>query len=223
MTKLFFRLTLSVLLILGTNANAQEANNAKEAGGPHEGIKVHGHWTIEVRNPDGKLVTHREFENSLVTSGALAGPLTLSTVLGRASTIGLWIVYLYFASAPDGPCLLGPNTPSPCIAVESADLITGSAYFHTLTLNAPFNQADPNFGKLTLNGSITVQNAGQISHVETFVGGCAPTVAPASCVQEAGNQAYNQLGENGFTLATPAPIPVTVGQNVQVTVVFSFS
>ena len=33
--------------------------------GSHQGIKVHGHWTIEVRNPDGSVATHREFENSL--------------------------------------------------------------------------------------------------------------------------------------------------------------
>ena len=26
---------------------------------------MHGHWTIDVRNPDGTLVTHREFENAL--------------------------------------------------------------------------------------------------------------------------------------------------------------
>ncbi|MGC2530119.1 MAG: hypothetical protein WA639_20420, partial [Candidatus Acidiferrum sp.] len=33
--------------------------------GPSEGIQVHGHWTIEVRNPDGKVVSHTEFENAL--------------------------------------------------------------------------------------------------------------------------------------------------------------
>jgi len=220
MTKLFFRLMLGVLLTLGISANAQEESKAKEAGGRHEGIKVHGHWAIEVRNPDGKLVTHREFENSLITS-PFGGPLTLSTALGRASTVGLWSVSLYFASFPDGPCLLGPNNTTSCVAVESTDLGNSPAFFHTLTINAPFNQADPNFGKLILNGSITVQNAGQISHVETFVGACAPTVAPANCAQEPNS--YNGLGQQGFTLATPTPVPVTVGQIVQVTVVFSFS
>ncbi|MGB6781339.1 MAG: hypothetical protein WBE36_04720, partial [Terracidiphilus sp.] len=35
---------------------AQAASTAaKPAGGLHQGIKVHGHWVIEVRNPDGKL------------------------------------------------------------------------------------------------------------------------------------------------------------------------
>jgi hypothetical protein len=42
----------------------------RQPGGTHEGIKVHGHWMIEVRNPDGKLVSHTEFENSLQSTGA---------------------------------------------------------------------------------------------------------------------------------------------------------
>jgi len=28
---------------------------------------VHGHWTIDVREPDGTLVSHNEFENALVS------------------------------------------------------------------------------------------------------------------------------------------------------------
>src|SRR2546423_15522419 len=43
---------------------------ASPGRGQQEGIKVHGHWTIEVRNPDGTLVTHREFENALTSLGA---------------------------------------------------------------------------------------------------------------------------------------------------------
>jgi hypothetical protein len=222
MTNTFFRLHAAFVLAIALCANAQEANRAEPSSGPREGIKVHGHWTIEVRNPDGKLVTHREFENSLITNAPLAGPVTLSTALGRASTIGLWFVYVLFATNSGGPCLLG-NTAAPCIAVESADPITGPGYFHTLTLSAPFNQSDPNYRKLTLNGNVPVQNAGQISRVETFVGGCAPTVAPASCMQEPGNLRFNQLGLEGFTLSSFTPIPVSVGQLVLFTVVFSFS
>jgi hypothetical protein len=41
--------------------------------GQSDGIKVHGHWTIEVRNPDGTLAKHSEFENSLATPSAF-GP-----------------------------------------------------------------------------------------------------------------------------------------------------
>jgi hypothetical protein len=40
----------------------------------HEGISLHGHWVLEVKNPDGKLAARREFDNSLVIKGtATAG------------------------------------------------------------------------------------------------------------------------------------------------------
>jgi hypothetical protein len=37
--------------------------------GQSEGITVHGRWVIEVKNPDGTVVTHREFENAIVPGG----------------------------------------------------------------------------------------------------------------------------------------------------------
>src|SRR6476660_2101480 len=51
-------------------AQATRSTAAESSGGPKEGIKVHGHWTIDVRNADGTLATHREFENALQISGA---------------------------------------------------------------------------------------------------------------------------------------------------------
>ncbi len=39
------------------------------ADGTQEGIKVHGRWTIVVRDADGKEVTRREFENALQPDG----------------------------------------------------------------------------------------------------------------------------------------------------------
>jgi hypothetical protein len=59
------------------NSEKSSAEEMPTDNGSHEGIKVHGHWTIDVRDPDGTLVTHREFENSLQRDGAffLAGCL----------------------------------------------------------------------------------------------------------------------------------------------------
>jgi len=62
-------------------AAAQEA--APSSKGMNTAIKVHGHWTIEVRNPDGKVVTHREFENSLAYGGAI-----FANLLGGTATPG---------------------------------------------------------------------------------------------------------------------------------------
>jgi hypothetical protein len=195
-------------------ATARGAEDAPEDG-PHNGIKVHGHWTIEVRNPDGTLATHREFENSLTF-----GARFLATALGRQSTAGLWMIVFGVLNSASQPCQSGTG-PYLCLVVESADSLMGSNIFHTLTSSAPF-APDPNAGKLTLSGTATVQNTSQISIVETFAGACAPTIPPASCVLNSAN-AYSDLGVGGFSATSIAPISVTAGQVVQVTVVFSFS
>jgi hypothetical protein len=70
------------------NSESAEAASvpAKEEreDGPHEGIKVHGHWVIDVRNPDGSLVTHHEFENALRPSS-----MVLPQILSRNASINL--------------------------------------------------------------------------------------------------------------------------------------
>src|SRR5438093_5811943 len=85
--------------VKATTSPAGESN-----GGPKEGIKVHGHWTIDVRNPDGRLVTHREFENALTPDGGN----TLAKIFGRINMPGLWQILLN--SSPDSIGPWGPNT-----------------------------------------------------------------------------------------------------------------
>ena len=48
-------------LLARTTTPADEYRGAQK-----EGIKVHGHWTIDIRNPDGTLAQHHEFENALI-------------------------------------------------------------------------------------------------------------------------------------------------------------
>ena len=56
-------------------AGEVEEESAKPSKPGGEGIKIHGHWVIDVRNPDGTLAAHRDFHNSLVTlTGASYGP-----------------------------------------------------------------------------------------------------------------------------------------------------
>lgn len=58
--------------------------------GAHEGIKVNGYWKIDVRNADGTLDKHVEFENSLTTNEPYtdSGDYALSTILAGASMMG---------------------------------------------------------------------------------------------------------------------------------------
>jgi hypothetical protein len=128
---------------------------------PREGITVHGYWKIDIRNPDGSLVRHVEFENSLVgTQGAGAigralsgiftnlGPFIL--VRGNASTS------LAIANFPDpytgypdvqlpnisntGPCGTLHGKGTDCVLT-----VTGSALYNNCLWEAAYQQAkDPN-------------------------------------------------------------------------------
>src|SRR5208337_4944362 len=108
----------------------ESAAEEKPAGdGKHEGIKVHGHWTIEVRNPDGKLVAHREFENSLT----IPGGVVLSQVLARQNSVGAWSIFL---NSSPGLCLSN-GQPTVCIIEEQLGSFTQQSWeFLTLTVNA---------------------------------------------------------------------------------------
>ena len=65
---------------------SQVASDEKASpGGPHEGIKVHGHWAIVIKNTDGSVASRHEFENSLAPPNG-AGFLT--RVMGRTATFG---------------------------------------------------------------------------------------------------------------------------------------
>lgn len=175
-------------------------NQAKPAGGTGEGIKVHGHWIIDIRNPDGTLATHREFENSLTTAGATI----LVNSLGRTNVTGLWQVYLFGSPAP---CLGGLR----CTLIESSDtLFTPGVVFPVLTVSTPTTG-------LTLSGSFIAPQSGVVGQVASLVSYCASGTSPAACNFTA------TISPVSFTNANlPTNMIVAAGQSVQVTVVISF-
>ena len=74
-------------LAAGAPTVAETAPAPDSADG--EGIEVHGHWTIEVRNPDGSLDERYEFENALVDYGKQALGELLDTSSSQA-TLDRW-------------------------------------------------------------------------------------------------------------------------------------
>ncbi len=97
-----------------TQAVAQSPSaKSRSPKGEHEGIAVHGRWTIEVRNPDGKVVSHTEFENSYVAgSGVL--PAMLSQFLAHTFGGGAELLSsaLNGQAAPSqSPCVDGIASP----------------------------------------------------------------------------------------------------------------
>lgn len=196
-----------LMLLLGaiypaaiSHANAQTPSKrtpASQGSGQKEGIKVHGHWTIDVRNPNGKLVTHHEFENALVPSSVLA------SLLGRVNVVGKWGIVL--GNPAGDPC--GETTPGgmnwylPCSIDESPG---------TLRVTADGSA-------LVLTGSVTAVFNSSIKYVKTHLGVCTANVTPGVCL----SSAFTDFPMTAATLAQP--VPVTAGQIIQVTVTITFS
>ncbi len=184
-------------------ASGQEASS----DGRHEGIKVHGHWTIEVRNPDGTVVTHREFENSLVQVGG--GYLAI--LLSREQTAGPWKVF--FGGGSSGLC--GNN--GVCTVGENYYQNDDS---ENLVVTGPAIPPSTSF-TFSMTGSVKVPDAGTVKEVSTYLGTCPADVAPSAC---AAKGSLNVLAPHQFSGTTlSSPVSVAAGQTVQITVVFSFS
>jgi hypothetical protein len=186
-----------------TQASSSQENPSR--GGQHEGIKVHGHWTIEVRNSDGALVTRREFENALTSSGGR----DLASYLARTATVGQWNVGLLAANTT-----LYIDEPGPSVGAPNPGTVIG-----VLTVSAPPN------GTLVLSGSGSAPISTTITSVFTEPSSCAPTIAPSTCNVASGNQTGASLGTlPQLTSATlPSPVAVTAGQTIAVTVNITFS
>jgi hypothetical protein len=106
------------------------------AKGSHEGITVHGHWIIEVKNPDGKVANRVEFENSLCTTQALtAGGGTLFLVGGdqlltqllSGQYYQMWTVQLLPPASGTGtPCVQGTLGTFPFLLTSGTDSAYGA-------------------------------------------------------------------------------------------------
>jgi hypothetical protein len=139
-----------------TNKTAEKpgaAATAKKPGGLTEGLQVHGHWVIDVRNPDGGLAAHREFENEY------EGQTFLAKIMSRQYSVGFWCVGVqgnggraYVIAEP-----LGNGTD-----IVSQNLtVSGSA-------------------GLVLSGSYTATVADNIGLAYTLQEPCLPTFSPTS-------------------------------------------
>jgi hypothetical protein len=171
------------------------APNAPVAGGVGQSLKVHGSWTIDVRNPNGTIASHTEFENSLWVG---QGELALASFLGRTNSVGLWDV-----SVDNG------NSGSPYAFVQSREPADGG----DLTVTVPA----ANQGQVVLQGSARATAAFTADRVSTGVQQCPTSIAPAATTRCPG-------GYRAFTLHGLAPgIAIADGQSVETKIVFSFS
>jgi hypothetical protein len=172
-----------------------EEESAKPDKPGHQGIKVHGHWVLQVKNHDGTLAERREFENSLITtsspdkatnSGAawlvavLSGnvavtPPAVGLVQGALSgDPSTWCAY-FTGAAPSGIT---------CYAFANVNSVWNGAAQNQptgLVYTTPGLSATASFyptANIVLTGNFTVPTGlTLISAVESLYGGCTPSPA----------------------------------------------
>ncbi|MFN7918172.1 MAG: hypothetical protein U0Q55_22700 [Vicinamibacterales bacterium] len=211
------RRALAVALVLTGVGTGPAAPRAQAQGAQVEGVRVHGHWIIEVRNANGTVAERREFENALMTSGAM----TLGGIMAGQTRPGYWAVGLSesLSSVANSPCTVGA-----CVLVPPGST-TDASLFPTLTvsLNPPGSLA----GTLSLDGNFTATKTGIIAGVFTEWQVCSaaqscPVPLFATPLPVTGIFSTAQpLGR--FTTTSISPLTVQSGQIVQVTVAISFS
>jgi hypothetical protein len=193
--------TLCTVVLIAALSGAQAL---AQSGAAQDGIKVHGDWTLTVRNPDGTVAARHEFKNALAIS--LGGDSLLAQLLSGGAVAGQWSVELY--PVPIAAC---HSNNSPCRITENSSIPGGTS--RDLTKTVP--TSGPDAGKLVLRGSVRIPINATINQVVTTLSTCAPTVSPASCVSQS-NEAV--------TLRSLTPgVPVGQEQLVEVKVVISFS
>ncbi len=210
------------LVLTGVGAGADTVR--AQAQGPQvEGVRVHGRWTIEVRNANGTVAERREFENALTPEGVL----TLATLMTAQTQPGFWAVGLSdsLTSYGNSPCAVGA-----CVLVP-ANSSTDPAFFRTLAVGiSGFGatvQGVPS-GALVLDGSFTATRNGAIAGVFTewqvcFTGTSCPAQLTSGGSPLSGVVSTAQPPVTRFTTTSISSLAVQAGQIVQVTVALSFS
>jgi hypothetical protein len=212
-------------------ATAKMENSKGASGAINQGIKMHGHWVIDVKNPDGTIVQHRDFENSL-EAGA---PQFLIGLMSGYFVPGDYAIELQ-AETGSSPC--SSSLQPGCVIVRSLTTNPGIVYCESYGyycgtgLTYTYNLAGTGPYSMVLAGSITANQAGTIGQVNTAYNSCAniaftsinappttvETSSPASCVA---NTTTNWEGP--LSSATITSVPVASGQIIQVTVTITFS
>jgi hypothetical protein len=170
------------------------AQNAPKrgSGGMHEGIQVHGWWVIEVRRPNGKLISHTEFENSLVQG---TGTEALAPILLGFTVPGGWDVDLIGSGTggTGGPCSGGVY----CHLVTS-QLSAGCSGCGSLQTSLNSTPTGGPGSAVVLSGQVQSTQGGSIGAVFTYIALCPASTPPNAL----GTSSPAQCGAN-YQAAAP--------------------
>jgi hypothetical protein len=178
---------------------------ASAPSGEAVGVLIHGDWNVTVKNSDGTVAQEHVFHNDF------NGASTVAPILAHTSATGrYWLTLSDQTGAGQHPCGDPAAAASSCFVFE-ADDPNGSIpfWFGNLTVTAPSSTS------VAVNATIIATRAGQFDHVRMLLSRCSATTAPSAC----------HPGSYGnFSARTlPAPIAVVAGQQILVTVTYTFA
>lgn len=208
--------------------------------GQTEAIKVHGHWTIEVKNPNGTVASRQEFENAIAGTGP---DLLTGLISGEYTAGGFYVNLDTSAGAGSGNGLCGNF--GRCTFYDSRiTWISGAIGVLTYTPNPTGGTSPSSTVGYTLSGTVAPSNGGTIVSVNegillcansaSFAAGSYSPAAPVSTAFSTTSAQTCSLGNspsgpaNGYiefdltSTTLPTPQTVTAPQSVSVTVVITF-
>ena len=175
-----------------------------------EGIKVHGHWKIEIFNPDGTRVSVTEFDNAYISNQHIPNILTGQYIYGG------WAVQLWTSAGLGGHACDNAGSPYPCWIGENG--VGYPAGYGMKSSNLTVNLTGAGSDVITLVGSVAADYSTVIERVNTWLAYCNTDQTVAACK----SNTFDIGSVTGTYLASPLPT-VQPGQLIQVTVSISFS
>ncbi|MGB6990077.1 MAG: hypothetical protein WBD89_12645 [Candidatus Sulfotelmatobacter sp.] len=228
------------------SANSPSAEARKTPRGTGEGIQIHGWWTIEIRNRDGSVAKHVEFENALVAQG----PSVLAGLLSGNLVAGSWQLLV---GGTTSPCSTSPVAACEILTAGSSLANPGSGCttavvaanpqpfcYATLTPSLSGNNEPYAYSSFALDGQAYADTSTSITVLQSFLAACGSqtvqvvdstnTLSPSACYASPDyisnlftEYDFGQPGACGGTGQLLCPIPIQAGQIIAANVQFSFS
>jgi hypothetical protein len=209
----------------------------------HSGLVVHGHWIIDVKDKNGDIVEHRDFQNSLVPTGstsialALTGQLVYSSgyAIAVRDTNSSQLYQLYSATFPVAPCTADGQTTISGVIVHCVSGLTQTfpSCIYTQTPSCTASSG------IVLQGSFVATSPLAVNTVQTLNNVCTystlldpspsvPQTAVAIDAQSCGTATTTLPAGVArtalpFTATNVSALNVAAGQSLLVKVVLSFS
>jgi len=210
---------------------AEEEEGAPAPKKPgQEGIKVHGHWVMDLKDKDGKVIEHRDFQNSLdrnngtnlliqlLTGVVVGGNMEIDAIkTGTTGTFGGGGVdYSMFPA--------GTNVSSATCTTGTSGFSNSRYCFNNMTTTIQHDPVD-SAGSMILHGQFTAAADVVIDTVQTRNGGCFVTSGDFGPAQCAAGTNLPQYAQSIFVFTGTGITPLTVlsGQTLAITVTISFS